>query len=321
MTSAAHAAGSLRERSTSEPLAHADIGVVPIVWNNTDLPDLRPPSAAETILDEVARLGYAGIQLGAGFPTAPALRAQLASRGLRLAEAYVALPTSADGPSDAALPLARQRLAELDAAGGEVLVVALDRDAERDRWVGRAGSPPQLTDAGWRALAQLLDRLGDETHAMGRRLAFHNHAATFVERADEIECLATRTNAERVALCLDTGHAALAGADPVALLRRHGERVTHLHLKDLDPRPHAALQAGGLTGFDAALRARIFAPLGSGILELPALLEVLAARDYRGWLMVEQDTAWEPPSEAAAIGRRVLDAALRWTVTARHAAA
>ena len=38
----------------------------------------------------------------------------------------------------------------------------------------------------------------------------------------------------------------------------------------------------------------------------------LAERGYQGWLMVEQDTAWEPPSEAAAIGRRVLDATLRW---------
>jgi len=37
--------------------------------------------------------------------------------------------------------------------------------------------------------------------------------------------------------------------------------------------------------------------------------------------MVEQDTSWEPPSEAAAIGRRVLDAALRWMATAAAEAA
>jgi sugar phosphate isomerase/epimerase len=48
---------------------------------------------------------------------------------------------------------------------------------------------------------------------------------------------------------------------------------------------------------------------------------VLDARGYGGWLMVEQDTSWEPPSEAAAIGRRVLDAALRWTTDRAGAAA
>ena len=62
----------------------------------------------------------------------------------------------------------------------------------------------------------------------------------------------------------------------------------------------------------AALRGRIFVPLGSGVLDLPAVLEALADARYRSWLMVEQDTSHEPPSEAAAIGRRVLGAMLRW---------
>jgi len=48
------------------------------------------------------------------------------------------------------------------------------------------------------------------------------------------------------------------------------------------------------------------------VLELPSVLQALAAAGYRGWLMVEQDTSWEPPSEAAAIGRSVLEAMLRW---------
>ncbi|MGH2358425.1 MAG: hypothetical protein ACRDGJ_10520, partial [Candidatus Limnocylindria bacterium] len=61
--------------------------------------------------------------------------------------------------------------------------------------------------------------------------------------------------------------------------------------------------------------------LGSGILDLPGVLRALAARRYGGWLMVEQDTSWEPPSEAAAIGRRVLDAALRWTISNEGAVA
>jgi sugar phosphate isomerase/epimerase len=41
------------------------------------------------------------------------------------------------------------------------------------------------------------------------------------------------------------------------------------------------------------------------------VLETLEAVDYDGWLMVEQDSSWLPPAEAAAVGRRVLGYALR----------
>jgi inosose dehydratase len=122
-----------------------------------------------------------------------------------------------------------------------------------------------------------------------------------------------------VGLCLDVGHAIVGGGDPAALIERFGDRVVHVHLKDVAPQPLAALRAGELEGFLPALEARLFAPLGSGILDLPAVLAALAARRYRGWLMVEQDTAWEPASEAAAIGRRVLEATLRWALPARIA--
>ncbi len=46
---------------------------------------------------------------------------------------------------------------------------------------------------------------------------------------------------------------------------------------------------------------------------------MLAERDCAGWLMVEQDTTWTPPSEAMAIARRVLDYAIRHTVAAQRA--
>ncbi len=37
-----------------------------------------------------------------------------------------------------------------------------------------------------------------------------------------------------VGLCVDTGHLAVGGADPVALTARHPDRVAHVHLKDVD---------------------------------------------------------------------------------------
>jgi inosose dehydratase len=306
---------SLRRRAPGEELSAAPIGVVPIVWNNADLPELAPPLAADDLLHEVARLGFAGTQLGVGFPADDALRDALAAHGLRLAEAYVELPCHAEGPTATAVEIGRQRLAELHAAGGEVLVTSLNRAPERDAWIGRASEAPRLTDKGWRALAAMLETLASESLALGHPLAFHNHAGSYVEAEDEIDRLAGSTDPGLVALCLDVGHALVGAADPLAIIGRHGRRIIHLHLKDVAPEPLHALREGRLIGFERALRARIFAPLGSGILDLPAVLGALAALRYEGWLMVEQDTSWEPASEAAAIGRRVLDATLRWSIS------
>jgi inosose dehydratase len=301
-----------RPRADGEPLAEAPVGIVPIIWNNADLPALGPRVPAGEVLDEIARLGYAGTQLGVGFPRGDALARELRSRDLRLAEVYAAIPCQRDGPTSDAMDEARELLAELHAAGGDVLVVALQRDEEREAWVGRAVGAPRLTEGGWRSLGQVLDALGSEAGALGHPLAFHNHSGTYVETPDELDRLTRETEPDRVGLCLDVGHAALGGGDPVAMLDQYGGRVLHVHLKDIAPEPLLALREGRLTGFAAALNERIFAPLGGGILDLPSVLAALAARGYRGWLMVEQDTSWEPASEAAAIGRRVLDATLRW---------
>ena len=39
------------------------IGIVPIIFANDDLPELTPPIEPETLVREMARLGFAGCQL------------------------------------------------------------------------------------------------------------------------------------------------------------------------------------------------------------------------------------------------------------------
>jgi len=302
-------------------LADARIGIVPIVWNNADVADLRAQVPAEMVLDEIARLGYAGTQLGLGFPSGAVLSGELGRRGLRLAEVYAALPCDINGLRPEALDIGRGRLAELHAASGDVLVVAVDGSRERDAITARASSGPHLSERGLLALATALETLAREAAEVGHRLAFHNHAGTWVETPDELEQLARATDPRLVELCLDVGHYLVGGGDPVAAIEHYGERVAHVHLKDVAPGPLSGLRDGRLSGFGDGLRERIFTTLGSGILDLPGVLRALAACGYHGWLMVEQDTSWEPPSEAAAIGRRVLDAALRWMVNGEGAVA
>ncbi len=313
--SPAPAAPDLRAtlRRPDDALPRASIGTVPILWNNVDVVELRNGADAATVLDDIARTGYDGTQLGLGFPEGERLRDELARRRLRLAEVYVSLVATVDGPVPGALDDARKRLRLLDAAGGEVLCVALDGSADRDGFAGRGDDPasPSLTDAGWSALVATVHEIADLAATAGHPTVFHPHAGTYVETPAEVARFVAATDATRVGVCLDVGHYLVGGGDPVALLRELGGRVTHVHLKDVDGRVLSRLREGRVAGFGAAIRERLFTELGSGALDLDGVIASLAARDYAGWLMVEQDSCWGPPAEAAAIGRRVLAAALR----------
>ena len=297
-------------RRPTDALPRAAIGTVPILWYHAPDGDRWD---APTLLDEIQRLGYEGTQLGRDFPDGPVLRDDLARRDLRLAEVYVPLPATPDGPTAAAMAVAIDCLTRLHEVDGDVLCVAVDGSEDRDAAAGRADRPetPAFTDAGWDALVDVLHTIADRAAALGHATVFHPHAATYVETLAEIDRLLGATDPERIGVCLDTGHHLVAGGDPGTALRDLGERVRHVHLKDVDPAVLDALREGSYPGMGAAVDDGLFTELGAGMLDLDGVLATLAARDYDGWLMVEQDASLGPPSEAAAIGRRVLGAALR----------
>jgi inosose dehydratase len=297
--------------ASSARLATTPIGAVPVVWNNVDLVDLAPEVPAATVMDDISRLGYAGCQFGRGFPEGEALRRELAARGLRLAERYCELPSTAAGLDAQARGMAIDLLERTLAAGGETLVVALIAGGDRDAWAGRANEAgaPRWSAAAHAELADLLRDLSDRARG-GCGVVFHPHAATWIETPGEVEALAGHLRGS-VGLCLDVGHYTVGSGDPVAAIGRYGSLIHHVHLKDVDPAVLARLRGGELSGFADAIRARLFTELGNGMLDLPGVLNGLSALGYDGWLMVEQDSSWLPPAEAAAIGLRVLRFALR----------
>ena len=59
----------------------------------------------------------------------------------------------------------------------------------------------------------------------------HPHVDTLIEQADELDRFLDGCD---VALCLDTGHLTIGGADPVAIAECRSERIGLVHLKDVD---------------------------------------------------------------------------------------
>jgi len=134
---------------------------------------------------------------------------------------------------------------------------------------------------------------------------------TAIETAEEIDRLMTMTG-ESVGLLLDTGHLAYAGADPVAVARRHIRRIVHVHCKDVRPKVLSAVRAGDRSFLDAVVEG-VFTVPGDGGVDFPAVLSVLKAGSYRGWLVVEaeQDPAKAHPLTYARMGHDYLSRAAR----------
>jgi inosose dehydratase len=279
------------------------VGFAPITWNNEDLTDLAPPVAYTTVLDEIAGAGYAGTELGDGFPrTASELRRALDERGLAMPSAWCGLTLEASDLEHT------RRLCELLAEVGASFVnLAHQGTPERRAWAGRATDPacPTLDARGWDVLAEHVSRAAEIARANGLQAAFHLHAGTWVESRADLEELLRRTDAGLLKLCWDVGHALYGGIDPVEVVNARPDRIAYVHLKDLDSTVLDGLVHEG-AGFEAGIRGRVFTELGRGQLDLPGLLDALRAIGYAGWLMVEQDSTWLEPSESARASRAAL---------------
>ena len=89
-------------------------------------------------------------------------------------------------------------------------------------------------------------------------------------------------------MCLDTGHQAYAGIDPVALYRKYHERVHYLHFKNVDAAVLAGAVERELDLFTAAGEG-VFSALADGVVDFPALKIALDEHGYDGWATIEDE--------------------------------
>ena len=168
--------------------------------------------------------------------------------------------------------------------------VAVLADAETPIREAAVGQPSELErtaldDGAFAAALDRLNRAVERCRVAGVRPVFHPHAGTYVETPAEIELMLAGTDVE---LCLDSGHIAIGGGDPVAIAQRCAGRIAHLHLKDVDGAMLQRLRAGEIEMM-AAWEAGLFCPLGEGIVDVDGFLAATTADGFDGWLVLEQD--------------------------------
>ena len=287
----------------------------PCSWgvDYADAPDNPDP---ERVFAEIARAGYAHAELGPyGYaPTdAAALAAFLDRHELALAGGFLFEPLHDPARRDDVLAKAERLVPLLERTGARVLVLIDHISPGRERTAGRSDAAERLDGGRFRAMIALIERLGATARRGGLRAVLHHHAGSTIEFDDEIERVMHAVSPDLLGLCVDTGHAAYSGLDPVALARRYGARVRHVHLKDVDPAVHRGVLAERV-GFDDAVARGVFTPIGRGGVDFAAVARVLDRAGYDGFATIEQDvdpstTSPDAPLRSAIESRTFLEKA------------
>jgi len=104
------------------------------------------------------------------------------------------------------------------------------------------------------------------------KLAIHNHGpGDEVYPTPDVVYQKIKAFDSRIGLCIDVGHVQRLGLDPVKNIKKYGERLYDVHLKDVDKS-----EAEGKS-----------VEFGRGVLNIPAVLKALVAINYTGVMAME----------------------------------
>jgi len=265
---------------TTDNAIHRIAGA-PISWGVCEVPNWGYQLTPERVLAAMQDVGLSATELGPdGF--LPANPGQMA----KVLDAHQLTAVGGFSPllmhqaTHDPLPEINRILAGYDATHAEVLV--LSAVSGLDGYDTR----PILDEDGWKRLLDNLDRIGQVASDHGVRAVLHPHVGTMIENGEEVRRV---LDGSSIALCLDTGHLLIGGTDPAELTRQAPDRVAHTHLKDVDSTIAAKVRAGRLT-YTEAVTLGMYRPLGTGDVDIAAIVNTLQGNGYDGWYTLEQDT-------------------------------
>ncbi len=265
----------------------------PVSWGIMESIELPPEYPYSRVLDEIAQAGYSGTELGPyGFlPTDPQrLRHELERRGLTLCSAFVAIHLGDKSAHAEGCAHVERTAKLLRQAGCHLLILSDEITPERSDVAGRQPEANRLSwnEEEWQAAENAIRQITSLCSRQGLKVAFHHHVGTHVETPEEIDRLLSLKSAEDLGLCLDTGHCAYGGGDPVTVLERYAEGVRCVHLKDCHAERLEEARRQHMD-FHSAVTHGVFAPVGGGMVDFARIVALLRQYRFDGWAVVEMD--------------------------------
>lgn len=254
-------------------------------------------------LREVSALGFRACEpfpdVALGYEANPtAFRELLAGYGLRLSALYGGGRFSDPAQRDAVIAM-NTRLARFLAAIGV------------DRLVFGPAGPRATNGTSTEALREAAQTINEAARAcfdLGVLACVHPHLGTEIETEPEIDAIMELTDPHYVFFCPDTAHLTAAEIDVPRMIRRYGERMRYMHVKDLRAGVIEQRRQGNTTFAmqSGVERLPIFSELGTGIINYEPIMQALQDVHYQDWITVEIDVSLTTPKESLTICRDYL---------------
>ncbi|MGE6833491.1 sugar phosphate isomerase/epimerase family protein [Priestia megaterium] len=268
-------------------------------------------------LDEIHEAKYEGIELGPwGYlPNKyQQLKEELKKRNLNLTATTLMDDLTSDSTTEKMIATLDE-MAELQLNFSTAQYVVLIDACYTDLFTGELIRPKVLNDSEWDRFVKNINKIKNHAKTKyGLETVFHPHAETHVETEEQIERLLRDTD---VKLCLDTGHHAYAGGNPITFMRKHHPRIPYLHIKNCNLKIRERMQKEGWS-LAKAVSEDIMCEPELGMVDMKSFFKVLQDVNYNGWAIVEQDmypAAFEKPLPIAKRTREYLQKISQETVT------
>ncbi len=256
----------------------------------------HPENIADAVKD-CAELGYAGTETGGRLydwwlkERPGQLQKLLKEHGVKMACLFQSGNWTEAAEREGLVADGRRWAEELKEIGGEVLMIV----------PGNKRPEPAYTREEFQIMADTMNEVGRQAKAVGLKCAMHPHWGTVAETREEIELLLSLLDPSIVGFAPDSGQIAKGGADPVPLFEKYKDRIQHVHLKDLSPEWEEMKRAGVPLRSPAG-----YAEVGQGLVNFPAIFDIVKSIDFDGWLMAELDETKTTGHQSAAISREYL---------------
>lgn len=261
------------------------------------------------ILGQVKEAGYSSVMLEVlPTQTLQSYARVVADSGLRLSPGYVHIGLPEEfGKDHSQDPEAhfrwfdgiRRRAEETTFMGLDRVFLAADMAPGRPRIDVAAAVGHEFDRARLDRVANIIGEAAEVLQAEGVTAALHNHVGTWIETVEEYDYVLDAVPASLLAAGPDIGHLAWTGADVVAWIASHAERISDLHVKDMDLSIAAATRAARTPYFDVMAQ-RFFLEPGLGDVPITAALAELPG-DFAGDVIIEVDKpSMEPFASAKA---------------------
>lgn len=282
-------------------------GIAPIGWRNDDIPEIGKENTLSHLLGDIYIAGFDGTEVGGFFPEPKILNKELNLRNLKIASKWFSSFLIKDG-LEKVLPEFHEHCTYLQEVDASAVVVSEQTYSIQGTEKNVFTEKPSYTDVEWNQLCEGLNELGKVADEYSLKLVFHHHMGTGVQTIEEIDRLMDNTDPAHVHLLYDTGHIYVSDREYMPLLKKHMNRIKHVHFKDVRVDRMKECEKSGKSFLQSFLEG-VFTVPGDGDLDFTLVYEELINNGYEGWIVIEaeQDPAKAHPLEYALIARDYLD--------------